>query len=144
MPSVISPAEALGLAGAALENRCKRAAQNITDNTYRRLQDRMREDAVANGMLYEHEGVMEPIRIMLRPVLARREQLTYIHHVCEQIVEAVKKFPSMYLSGDERIRRLLRVSEAEESWFREMWTPEHLRHNPVYGRLDAVCDFAGA
>jgi len=51
MPSVISPAEALGLAGAALENRCKRAAQNITDHTYRRLQDRMREDAVANGML---------------------------------------------------------------------------------------------
>lgn len=144
MPSIVSPAEALGLAGAALEARCKRAAQNISDTTYRRIAERMRDDAVANGMLYERDGVMEPIRIMLRPVLARREQLTYVHHVCAQITEAVKQFPALYLAGDARARQLLRVSEAEEAWFREHWTPDHARHNPVYGRLDAVVDFAAA
>jgi len=26
---------------------------------------------------------------------------------------------------------------------RASWTPDHLRHNPIYGRLDAVCDFTG-
>jgi len=143
MPSLVSPAEALGLSGAALESRCKRAAHHISDNDYRQIAERMRADALANEMVYEHDGVPEPVRVMLRPILARREQLTYVHYVCQQISEALKEFPALYLK-DAQIREILAVSDEESSWLREIWTPEHGRFNPVYGRLDAVCDFASA
>lgn len=143
MPSLISPAEALGLSGAALESRCKRAAHNISDDDYQQIAERMRADAIANEMVYEHAGVPEPVRVMLRPILARREQLTYVHYVCLQISEALKLFPALYLK-DGQIREILAVSDEEASWLREFWTPQHGRFNPVYGRLDAVCDFASA
>ena len=143
MASLISPAEALGLSGAALESRCKRAAHHISDRDYHQIAERMRADAMANEMVYEHAGVPEPVRVMLRPVLARREQLIYVHYVCQQISEALKPFPALYLKNPE-IRNILKVSDEESSWLKEIWTPEHGRYNPVYGRLDAVCDFAGA
>ncbi len=141
MTSVISPSEALGLSGAALESRCIRATHHISDHAYRQIAERMRSDAIANEMVYEHEGVPEPVRVMLRPILARREQLTYVHYVCQQIAEALKQFPTQFLK-DPKIREILAVSDEEASWLREIWTPEHGRYNPVYGRLDAVCDFA--
>ena len=143
MPSLISPAEALGLSGAALESRCRRAAHHIPDHVYHQIAERMRADAMANEMVYEHEGVPEAVRVMLRPILARREQLTYVHYVCQQICEALKQFPALYLK-DRKISEILAVSDDESSWLRDIWTPEHGRFNPVYGRLDAVCDFAGA
>ena len=143
MRSIVSPAEALGLSGAALESRVKRAAHHISDHTYRQIAERMRLDAVANQMIYEHDGVPEAVRVMLRPILARREQLTYVHYVCQQITEALKRFPSLFLQ-DPRIREALAVSPEEENWLREIWTPDHAKYNPVYGRLDAVCDFASA
>ncbi len=143
MPSIISPSEALGLSGAALESRVKRAAHNISDHTYRRISERMRADAIANQMIYEHNGVPEAVRVMLRPILARREQLTYVHYVCQQITEALKQFPALFLESAQ-IREILAVSDEESSWLRDIWTPEHAKYNPVYGRLDAVCDFASA
>ena len=94
-------------------------------------------------MIYEHEGVEEAIRIMLRPLLVMPEQLSYVHHVCLQLIEALKRLPGLYLE-DERIRRILAIAPDEESWFRDTWTPAHQRFNSIYGRLDAVCDFTGA
>src|SRR5579871_4232606 len=143
MPSLISPSEALGLSGAALESRCIRATHHIPDHIFRQIAERMRADASANEMVYEHEGVPEPVRVMMRPILARREQLTYVHYVCQQIAEALKQFPALFLK-DSKIREILAVSDNEASWLEEIWTPEHGRYNPVYGRLDAVCDFASA
>src|SRR5580704_6607107 len=143
MRPVLSPAESLGLSGAALDGRIRRAAHHVTDAVYARIADRLRADALANQMIYERDGKREPILIMLRPLVAMREQLAYVHHVCLHILEALKRFPSLYLA-DERIRRILAVTPDEDRWFREMWTPDHLRINPVYGRLDAVCDFTGA
>jgi hypothetical protein len=143
MQPVLSPAESLGLSGATLEARVRRAAQHIPDDVFARIAERLRADALANGMVYEHEGRIEPVRIMLRPLLAMREQLAYVHHVCLRITDAVKKFPALYLE-DARIRRILAISPEEERWLRNSWTRDHLRFNPVYGRLDAVCDFAAA
>ena len=143
MPPVLSPAESLGLAGATLDGRVRRAANHVSDMTFARIGERLRADAFANQMIYEREGVIEPVRVMLRPLLAMREQLTYVHNVCLQLTEALKRFPSLYLE-DENIRRILAITPDEERWLRGIWTREHARLNPVYGRLDAVCDFAGA
>src|SRR5258707_14367073 len=142
-PPVLSTAESLGLAGAALEARVRRASVHIPDTVFTRIAERLRADALANQMIYEHEGKIEPIRIMLRPLLAMRDQLNYVHHVCLQVTEAVKRFPALYLD-DPRIKPILAISPEEERWLRAAWTKDHQRFNPVYGRLDAVCDFAAA
>src|SRR5258708_3516146 len=141
--TVLSPAEALGLAGATLDARSRRAIGHISDATLARIAERLTADAGANDMIYDHEGTPETVRIMLRPLLAMREQLAYVHHVCLELIEALQRLPGFYLD-DPRIRRTIAVSQDEDRWLREMWSDEHKRLNPVYGRLDAVCDFAAA
>ena len=143
MPPVLSPAEALGLTGATLEARIRRAANHVSDATFARIAERLRADARANEMIYEHEGVQEPVRLMLRPLLVMQEQLSYVHHVCLQLNEALKRLPDLYLE-DERIRKIVAITPEEEHWFRDTWTKDHSRFNSIYGRLDAVCDFTGA
>lgn len=140
---ILSPAEALGLSGATLEARIRRAANHVSDATFARIAARLLADARANEMIYEHEGVQEPVRLMLRPLLVMQEQLSYVHHVCLQLIEALKRLPDLYLQ-DERIRKIVAITPDEERWFRDTWTKEHSRFNSIYGRLDAVCDFTGA
>ena len=143
MRPVLSPAEALGLSGATLEARIRRAANHVTDATFARIDERLRADARTNQMVYEHEGVEEPIRLMLRPLLVMQEQLSYVHHVCLQLIEALKRLPDLYLE-DERIRGIVAITPDEERWFRDTWTKDHQGFNSIYGRLDAVCDFTRA
>ncbi len=73
MPSILSPAEALGLSGATLEGRIRRAAHHASDAAFARLADRLRADAWASKMIYEHDGVEEAVRIMLRLLLVMPE-----------------------------------------------------------------------
>ena len=136
-------AEALGLSGATLEARIRRAANHVSDATFARIAERLRADASGNEMIYEYEGVQEPVRLMLRPLLVMQEQLSYVHHVCLQLIEALKRLPDLYLQ-DERIRKIVAITPEEERWFRDTWTKDHSRFNSIYGRLDAVCDFTGA
>jgi carboxypeptidase Taq len=107
------------------------------------MAEKLRSDAWAARMIYEHEGVEEAVRIMLRPLLVMPQQLSYVHHVCLQLIEALKRLPTLYLE-DERIRRIVAITPDEEQWLRDTWTPAHAQFNSIYGRLDAVCDFTGA
>jgi carboxypeptidase Taq len=143
MRAVLSPAEALGLSGATLEGMVRRAAHHVPDATFAQLSDRLYADAWASQMIYEHNGVEEAVRIMLRPLLVMPEQLSYVHHVCLQLIEALKRLPALYLE-DERARDILAITPDEERWLRDTWTPAHGQFNSIYGRLDAVCDFTGA
>src|SRR5258705_9716813 len=143
MRPVLSPAESLGLSGATLEGRVRRAATHVADATFARIAERLKADAFANEMIYERDGVREPIRVMLRPLLAMNEQFDYVHYVCLQLSEALKRLPSLYLE-DEAIAKTIAVTPDEDAWLRRAWTAEHQRSNPIYGRLDAVCDFTGA
>ena len=142
-PELISPIESLGLAGATLDSRVRKAASHISDVTYGGVAQNLLADVIANEMTYERDGKYEPIPIMLRPLLAMNEQLAYVHLVCLRLTEALKRLPSLYL-GDEQIRRTIPITPGEERWLRDTWTPAHHRNNPVYGRLDAVCDFTAA
>jgi carboxypeptidase Taq len=137
---VLTPAEALGLSGAALSARVRRALMHETDASLGRVMARLRSDAAAEEVVYEHAGVMEPVRIMLRPLLAMPDQLTYVHHICTKLTDALKRLPDLYLA-DPEVRRVLRIRDDEAAFLRAMWRPEHARDNAVYGRLDAVCDF---
>jgi carboxypeptidase Taq len=141
--SMLSPVEALGLLGKTLDNRIRHAVQHVGDTTLARVAERLRADALANEIIYEHDGVAVPVRIMLRPLLATPEQLSYVDHVCFRLLEALKRLPVLYLENPD-IRRILAITPDEDRWLRETWTSHHRHLNPIYGRLDAVCDFTAS
>ena len=141
---MLTPAEELGLAGAALDARVRRAVNHIPDSTLAHLERRLAADARINEVVYERDGIMEPIRIMLRPLLVMPDQVTYLHRVCSRIVDALKGVPQYWLE-DPRLQSLFRFAPAEEAWIRDAWSSITRRGvNPLYARLDAVCDFTGA
>ena len=140
---MLSPAEELGLAGAALDARVRRAIHHIPDATLAWLSRRLAEDARINGLVYEREDGVETIRIMLRPLLVMPEQVTYLHNVCSRIVDALKRLPELYFE-DPEVRSLLRLAPDEEAWLKDGFGTLQGSPNTLYGRLDAVCDFTGA
>lgn len=140
---ILSPAESLGLSGATLDGRIRRAAHHVSDAAFARIAQQLKTDAFKNDLIYEHEGVRETVRVMLRPLLAMPEQLSYVHHVCQTVTDALKRVPVLHRQ-DARVRRILAITPEEESWLAETWTPAHERNNAIYGRLDAVCNFAAA
>jgi carboxypeptidase Taq len=140
---VITPAEVLGLSGAAMETRVRDALRRMSDAELAQAAAHLREDALRSGLTYDREGEPEPLRVMLRPLLMMPEQWDYVHHVCERLIEALKRLPALYLQ-DDRVRRVLPIGPEEEVWLREAWCPAVACLNPIYGRLDAVCDFARA
>jgi len=140
---MLSPAEELGLAGAALDARVRRAVNHIPDATLHGLSRRLAEDARLNGVVYERGGELEPVRIMLRPLLVMPEQVAYLHNVCTVIVDALKRLPEIYFS-DPDVRAILPLAPDEEAWLRDCWSALEGGQNALYGRLDAVCDFTGA
>ncbi len=140
---MITPAEALGLSGATLETRVRQAMRHVGDATLVRIARRLEEDARLNEVVYERDGVLEPVRIILRPLLVMPEQIAYVHQVCTRLHDALKRMPLLYLE-DPDVRRVLRISDAEDRWLREAWSTHHSSANPVYSRLDAVCNFSAA
>lgn len=140
---MLSPAEELGLAGAALDARVRRAVHHIPDATLAWLSRRLADDARLNGVIYERAGEIEPVRIMLRPLLVMPEQVTYLQNVCTVIMDALKRLPELYFS-DADVRRILPLAADEEAWLRDCMTALEGGQNALYGRLDAVCDFTGA
>ena len=140
---MLSPTESLGLTGATLEARVRRASHYASDATLAAISAHLDSDAAANDIFYEREGASETIRIMLRPLLVMPDQLSYVHHVCLRLTEALKRIPALYMQ-DPRVRQILAITPGEEVWFKSHWSRQHQRLNPIYGRLDAVCDFTGS
>jgi hypothetical protein len=140
---MLTPIETLGLSGATLETRVRQALRDIPDATLRKLAAQLRADAFDNAVVYERAGVGEPVRIMLRPLLMMPEQLAYLHHACAKLVEALKRLPVLYFQ-DEAVREVMQLSSAEDAWLRESWGASHALYQPLYARLDAVCNFSAA
>jgi hypothetical protein len=66
-----------------------------------------------------------------------------MHHVCTRIMSALARMPELYFA-DAEVRGILPLAADEHGWLEAVWP--HIRHasNPLYGRLDAVCDFTSA
>jgi carboxypeptidase Taq len=140
---VLTPAETLGLAGAALDARVRQAVNFIPDSTLVHVARRLAEDARASDVVYTHEGTTETVRVMLRPLLVMPEQLGYLHHVCTRITSALARFPELY-ARDADVRRIVPLADDERAWLEEVWPLVAHAEQPLYGRLDAVCDFTSA
>lgn len=140
---MLSPAEELGLSGAALDARVQRAVGRIPESSLAHLARRLTNDARANDAIYEHDGETEPVRIMLRPLIVMPDQIAYLHRVCMRIVDALRRVPEIW-AIDPEVRQLLPFAPDEEAWVREALPPIRAGINVLYPRLDAVCDFTSA
>jgi hypothetical protein len=137
---VLTPAEELGLTGSAIASRVQRALHRLPEATLAELIDALRDGALERHMVYCHDEVLEPVRVMPCPITVLPEQLRYIHHVTLTLQNALKWLPELYLH-DPAVAAVLRLPDAEERWLRECWGTSQIDHNPVFGRLDAVVDF---
>jgi len=140
-PAAPSPAEALGLDGARLAARTRQALYRVPPDELARLHERVREACIARHMDYFHEGRRETIRVFPCPITVLPEQLAYAHAVTRTLHAAMLRMPELYLAHPE-VRRILRLTPAEDEWLRASWTPAHAATNPVFDRLDALVDFA--
>jgi len=140
---MLTPAEAVGLRGKQIDGRLRRAASRSSGARLQALTERLRDDAWRNHVVYERDGTAEAVRIMLRPLAATRDQLAYVHHVCAVLTDALRRLADLYLT-DADVRRVLRLDPIEAAWLTDLWSERHGRNNPIYGRLDAVCDFSSA
>src|SRR5262245_65812483 len=93
---MLTPAEQLGLAGAALDARVRQAVNYIPDATLVHVARRLAEDARFNEVLYARDGVIETVRVMLRPLLVLPEQMSYLHHVCTRLMSAAGPLRALY------------------------------------------------
>jgi hypothetical protein len=96
------------------------------------LVERVQKEAWERKLIYERNGQMETIPLLLRPSAAMPDQLSYLHFVSLTLLNALKRLPEMYLA-DAEIRRIVQLSEAEEAWLRESWGPSQRDNNPVFG-----------
>ena len=117
---VLSPAETLGLSGAILDARVRRAVNHIPDAELAIVARRLADDALANELIYERSGVVEAVRVMLRPLLVMPEQLSYLHHVCTRVMTALARIPDLFMR-DPDVRKILPLAPDEAAWFEETW-----------------------
>ncbi|MBL0927248.1 MAG: hypothetical protein IBJ11_06295 [Phycisphaerales bacterium] len=137
---MLTPAEESGLAGLRLAGRVQRAVAMIPPERMGELIDAIRSRAAAERLIYQHEGVDEPVRVMPCPLTLRPDQLAYVHAASLTILGALKRLPDAYLASFP-VREILKLEPAEERWLLDCWGPAHRENNPIFGRLDAMVDF---
>ncbi|MEO8564120.1 MAG: hypothetical protein ABI601_18710 [bacterium] len=138
-----SPAEEVGLMGQRLATRVQAALDRVPPTEMVELMRAIRQMATDRHLAYQRDGVTETIRLLPCPITLRNDQLGYTHYVSETILNCIKRLPDLYFEVPE-VRDILRVTPVEEEWLRECWTPAHRETNPLFGRLDAVVDYASA
>jgi hypothetical protein len=138
-----SPAEEVGLMGQRLATRVQAALDRVPAGEMVELMRAIRQLASDRHLSYQRDGVTETVRLLPCPITMRNDQLGYTHYVSGTILNCTKRLPDLYFEVPE-VRDILRVTSIEEEWLRECWTPAHRETNPVFGRLDAVVDYASA
>ena len=138
-----TPAEESGLSGQRLAARVQSAIDSIPSAEMVELMRGIRREAEERHLVYQRDGVDEIIRLLPCPITLRPDQLGYTHYVSQTLLNCMKRLPDLYFSVPE-VRDLLRVTDVEEEWLRECWTPAHREANPMFSRFDAVVDYSKA
>jgi hypothetical protein len=137
---MLTPAEELGLAGLGLASRVRKAFYQIPPAELAGLLRRLDEEASRRNLIYLRDGREEPVRVLPCPLTVLPDQLAYCHAVSLTLLDALKRFPDLYLD-DPDVHDVLRLSPEEDGWLAELWGPGVRENNPVFARLDAVIDF---
>ena len=138
---MLTPAEELGLSGMSLTGLVRKAFYQFDRPTLVGLLERIREESVRRHVVYLREGGCDTIRIMPCPLTVLPDQVSYLHYVSQTIQNALKRLSELYMQ-DFAVREVLRITPAEEQWLLDCYGPSHQESNPIFGRLDAVCDFS--
>ena len=138
---VRSPATDLGLSATRTAAEVAGAFATLDGRDIVDLTAELDREARARNLGYLRDGVVEAIRVLPRPLVALHEQLSYARYATFTVQYALKRLPQMYLH-DPDVRAMISLTEEEERWLRECWTPGHRDVNPLFGRIDAVMDFA--
>lgn len=137
---ILTPAEELGLSGLGLDSRVRKACYRISPSEWNELFRRLSEESFRRRLIYMRGGMVETIRVMARPIGVMEDQLAYLNYVSLTLINALKRMPELYLS-DPDIRSVVPLGEEEEAWLVDSWGPSQRENNPVFGRLDATCEF---
>jgi hypothetical protein len=138
-----TPAEEIGLSGQRLAARVQNAIDSIPSDEMIALIRSIRREAEERHLVYQRDGVDEIIRLLPCPITLRPDQLGYTHYVSQTVLNAIKRLPDLYFSVPE-VRDILRITDVEEEWLRECWTPAHREANPMFSRFDVVVDYSRA
>lgn len=140
---MLTPAEEVGLGGQRLANRVQRALDRVPAGDMVALIRAIERAAKQRHLAYQRDGIHETVRLLPCPVTLRPDQLGYSHYISATLLNCLKRLPDLYFEVP-RVREILQLTPTEEEWLRECWTPRHREANPVFGRLDAVVDYATA
>lgn len=136
-----SPAEQVGLMAQRLAARVQHALDRVPAGQMVELIHAIHRTATARHLAYQRGGVTETVRLLPCPLILRPDQVGYTHYISQTVLNCIKRLPDLYFEVPQ-VREILRVTPIEEEWLRECWTPAHREANPVFGRLDAVVDYA--
>lgn len=141
--SLRSPAQELGLSGRRLDARVQAAITAIPVPTLAHLLERLRHEATKRGLTYLRDGEPETVSLFPYPIVVLPEQLGYLHTVTLTILTALKRLVELYVS-DPAVRGVLPLTPGEDRWLSACVGPSLRLSCPVFGRLDAMVDLAGA
>ena len=51
---------------------------------------------------------------------ATHDQITYVHHVCSVLTDALRRLADLFLA-DADVRRVLALDAVEVSWLEDLW-----------------------
>lgn len=136
-----SPATDLGLTATDASDQVGAALARLDGRAVFEMTTELATEARARHLTYLRDDVVETIRVLPRPLVALHEQLSYARYAAFTVEYALKRLPQMYLH-DPDVRALLDLTEEEQVWLRDCWTTAHRDVNPLFGRIDAVMDFA--
>ena len=137
---MLTPAEELGLSGAALAGRVRKAFYKIPERALMDLMHQLRDESLRRHLIYLRDGQPDAIHVMSCPLAVLPDQVAYLHIVSLTIQNALKRLPELYFQ-DFSVRETLQLSPEEDKWLWDCWSPAHRENNPVFGRHDAVVDF---
>lgn len=135
----LTPADERGLSHLSLDSRLRRTFIELPRGQLADLSRQVYQLSQERGLVYYRETVPDVINVMLCPRGVFPEQMSYFHYVTLTLVEALKQIPDLYLQNADA-RQIMPLTETEEQWLRELWTPSHGRQHSVFGRMDAMAD----
>jgi hypothetical protein len=140
---MLTPAEELGLAGHSVAARVRRALRQLDEGLTKDLLSALTTDSWERRCDSERDGKHEAVRLLPTPMTLLADQLQSLHSVSLALHHATRRLLPMSLA-DEAVHDVVRLSEEEDAWLRELWTPAVAATNRGFGRLDAVVDVTSA
>jgi hypothetical protein len=126
-----------------LSNTVNELLLKLPCGEFQEMVEEINAACLREGITYIHQkdNSLQVIPLMPTPRIINPIQRSYFHYVCLQIIDALKKLCTMYIS-DPRVRKLLPLSEDDEQWVMDAWGKNIPRYHTIISRLDANTEFS--